>query len=240
MILKTDCRKCIFNNKGSCQLGKTVDIQMEEGFLVSQTTKGLCGHKKSSEWAEKLALDDSVQKFHYSDGEYKTLSALIHVPTFGCRKARIGQIAKILQSLNENCFYLKEVIISTYQKNKDDINDIVDIVKEHCKVPYTFDFFLIRPQNIPMQMEKSSRLVKTNWFLTLGLGHKLKPKSIQAFEKIICDRTNNPIAFYFKEKNCHNIIAPIYAFRQMEGNSEMPWFEKVKTFDNWKEICWKI
>lgn len=242
MILRTSCDKCIFNKYG-CELGK--DIFYEAGY---QRTEGLCGHKRTNVWIDSLKVDKNfnpdTDAFQYSNGEYITLSLLINLPNVSRYKGdKTDSVSKIVDKINNDNKFIKQVVFSTYQdrnKYKKNSLELAKYLKDNCRFPWTIDIHFEKYSGAYERVDRSSRFIKTNWFMTLGNINLLKSEAIKKIHEILSDRSKNPVCFYFNENDSFNIVAPKYAFEEMEGHRSIPWFEKIKTFNNWKDVCYQI
>jgi hypothetical protein len=217
-------------------LGKDVLIHNK-----NQRVAGLCGHKKGFDWKENVLQDyKEEQLVDLSKGEYKTITVLTTVDAItNCGICKAKHLLTKVLALNNHPL-VKHIIVSTHQKDTKNFNVIADFLETSCNIPWTLDSLLEEPIGLKEQLDHSARLVKTYWTATLDTKKRLGRYTLDNVEKILDDVTQNPVGFYFEESNSVNLIYPTYSFEKMDGNNEMWWFDKVKTFDNWKDVCHQI
>lgn len=237
MILRTSCKDCIFSDNG-CIVGKNV-FNCDD-LNGRQLTLGLCGYKKDDSWKSDIIKgypnDDLVK---LSAGEYNTLTILTTIENTTCIKCKTKNILTKLLSLGKHPM-VKHFIISTYQKDRSNFKYVLDYLDRYCTIPWTLDSLMEEPVGLKEQLDYSSRLVKTYWTATLDPTKRLNKTTIDVISEILNDSQKNPVSFYFNEQDNVNLVYPTSAFQQMQGNDETWWFEKIKTFDNWKDVSHKI
>jgi hypothetical protein len=230
MFLKTTCEGCIFREADTCgcEIGKPVLLEEKR-----QITYGLCGHRRTSDWATKLVTSDLAyspeRSFEYADAENRTLSVMVVAQT-----PDADDLFKTLSSIHDDTGILKEVICVTNSAQPDQSKAMIKLLSD-SEWNWKFENLQNWEEfNKEFVVDYSSRRVGSTWFLPIHSGNTLSAKTIETIYDTLVDVRSNPIAFIM---NDFSVVTPIYAFEAMGGNTEKPWIEKVKEFDNWKEVC---
>jgi hypothetical protein len=229
-VLKTQCTGCIFNNSG-CALNKSVRM---DGRI--QYTDGYCRHKRNANWKPKEHLD--------------LISGI---------QSEESLIGVIILSLDNNIEKIKETIINLRQCSNGLIREIVVATKlapiETIKTLIKVLTAMLKEANIIWSIndakseeevhygsviDECSRFIKSNWFMSIRAGDKILPSNTKYIKYIMSIKTDNFLAFYFNETDNIKVLTSKNAFLELKGNMLEPWFEKVKSFNNWKEICHMI
>lgn len=231
--LKTSCNGCLFKQCDyGCSLGKNTWIEVS-----GQVTEGLCGHKRNSEWLEKLVKDypeiRQGQTSKFAQGEYETLSIIILCPEKDVKEF------KTTFDFIKGHDIVKQIIVTTKGLySKEDAQIATELIKTGVK--WSVDS-IRQDQNLTdyETIQYASRLITSNWFFPIKADESLQKNFFSKFKSIIKNRKKNPVCFYLDELDYLHVIAPIMAFHDMEGHVEKPWFQKVQEFD-WKDVCYKI
>ena len=237
MEIKTICGGCIFKGElGGCDFGKDTYL----GVNHQQYVKGMCGHRRSKEWYNKLLQNDpdfSIDKSEsYVVGEHVTLSIIVL-----SLNAEMDKITDTLDSIPNEAEVARQIIVVVQNASNSEERAILSrLYKKNCCV-WTLDN-IKRDDEISSlsAINYASRLVKNLWFLSMNAGDILGLEPILDFYKDITYEKNNYIGFYFDENDPIHVISHTGAFEIMEGHTEQPWLEKVKTFENWRDVCKKI
>jgi hypothetical protein len=235
MLIKSICDGCIFQHVPGCELGKEVFIENTRQF-----TRGFCGHRRDRKWLERLLVSDpdfsESKMFDYAQGEHLTLSILI-----SCLDANLDDLDKTLDSIQTNLHCFRQIVVTTQNVPYDVQAQIGEKIKNKCHIGWATDN-IKRDDFITdlIAINYSSKFISNLWFLSIRAGDTIGENTIKEFYDNIVPVRNNLIGFYFDENDPVKNIAHTGAFKIMEGHLEQPWLEKVKQFENWKDVCKKI
>ncbi len=210
-----------------CRLDKPVFILLKDQF-----TEGYCRHKRMEKWLESndandlLSLKESVKK------EESAVSVIVLAfnsdPSF---------LKDTVDSILNNASFMSHIIVVTKCEG-DELKEKMEIVN-NSGIQWSLDNL---KENAPSNLELVNyifRLVKNNWFYVVEDGDIITGGVADDIYDELCSESN--IAAIYREDNDPlKLLINKHAFAQLGGNDKTPWFDKIKTFDNWKEVCRQI
>lgn len=228
-MLKTNCIKCIFDNRILGQEGCALDkkVFFQEG---RQYTEGFCRHKRNGKWlgskqfdvldlqerilseenkyAISLAiLDSDIEKFN------KTLSNIKHLKLFS--EIAVG----LLKVKKEFLLYVIENIAKLgIEWRLEDIQSD-EILTSNDVHNYMFPF------------------TQNNWLIQIESGDELEYGQINKISIDIVNNKNNYI-LYILDNNKYMVNK--FVFGELGGHYEVDFLDKIKEFSNWEQLCLKV
>lgn len=228
MQLRTKCDGCYFKgNEGPCSLEKrTFDSE------IGQFTMGFCQHKRTQKWSEKYVDLSYDEKLEVIEKEEKLLTIIIKSTDNNLKK-----VYKTMANLAESVIDETSVLVIFNKLDITKINELVEKFADFKGLKWQIENYTIEDDNYssPLILDVTLRLVETSWFMYLEAGDKIKPGTIGMLRANVGSPNNSYVCYYFE--NDDKIITTKEAFLHMDGNYDGLWFEKVKEFENWKEIC---
>lgn len=226
-MLKTLCNNCTFLLEDKCIFDKTI-LQKEKIYYAL----GLCRHKRNQEWLDK----DSNYTPSYRIGVEESKITVIIIATD-------NDAAKTNFTLNylDNPL-IDEVIILTKNTTKEYCDSIQEQLKKTNKwqidnLQISDDEFVFKPDIL---IDYSSRLISNHWFIPLINGDMIDNRLVDQFYHYSKDINNNFVALLIDENDPIHMLINKYAFIELSGNAEKHWIDKLKQFDNWRDICLTI
>ena len=233
-ILKTSCRGCIFD-KANCLLGHNNFVDATKNNINEKWMKGYCHDKRSKKWLElnNNNITQATKEMLYNNNDDVTVVIIFDESTVESLHNTIESLLN-LDKINFNHF-----VIVVKQSSRRVLKQIIQLVpKMILNKKWSVEQF-IDAQEIPVDyylMDWCKRHVKTTWFLTLFSGDTISYK--QDYVDIF--QHDNSVAYYFDEHDPIRIFFHKQVFHELEGNAEQPCIDKIKSFDNWREVCHQV
>ncbi len=230
-MLKTICKGCIFNtsfpllDKTGCRLNKSVFILDDNQFV-----DGYCRHKRTSKWVTKNKSSSEKELIDNILLEESVISAVIL--SFD---NDVHKFQKTLDNLSNNKNLVKQLVVVT--KPKDDTLQAKMELIDKSGLVWSVDSLTEEPPNDLEVVNYAFRLIKHNWFYVLRDGDAISDEEYQRIKDILSDLSNNTVAMFNYESDNVKLFVNKYAFAQMGGNNYEPWLQKIKNFENWKNVC---
>jgi hypothetical protein len=226
-MLKTNCEGCIFKSyRTSCELEQEVFIDkiVDKEY---QFTKGYCGLKRNKKWLnqqEKRDLDYLSTKIF--DEEYSVSAIVLATDN------NIDNLAKTIESLNHFKAF-KSIFVSLYKADPACVKQAVELAMS-LNVPWFVDNIQTddKPHNLQI-IDAVVPSIPANWFLSIVSGQYLN-------SYIFTEKTISTICGYFNEQDNIQLFCNKFAFMDLGGNMNFPFFDKIQQFEDWKQVCYKI
>lgn len=209
--LKTNCNSC--DNKidpNGCKIDKLTYNEEE-----NQYTNGFCGFKQPS-------------------GRYLCLSMIVLL-TCNC----INKLDKTLVDLDKDNGFVKQIIVTCSQKVHSTTKKTVVEIVQNLNVE-TKSLNLILDEHLTDNdslIHNSCLFVENEWFFPINAGDRFPWEKLESIRSFLEASNQNPVAFY----NIYDHwLVNKRAFDELGGNTDRPFEEKIKAFDNWEEVCKKI
>ncbi len=234
-MLKTYCSGCIWRTKPEgCKLDKPVFLEDVDG-VDFQFTHGFCRHKRGPNWARKNANESTTHKelLGLIDWEENILACIILFRS-------MEGFERTLESILEHKMYISQVIVSINDADSDTLKAIMYKL-EDSKLQWTIDS-INEKEDIDdlMLVNYASRVVKPNWFMVAVSGDLISENAINTIASMMDLKQANFVGFYFHDEDNIRIVTNKFVFRQLAGNVEKPWLEKVKGHENWENVCLQL
>ncbi len=234
MILRTNCERCVFKSPYcGCQLNKPVTIEKV------QTTNGYCGQKRISAWLKKFEDQDvfvpeqTLETIAEENAKLSVIIVMLNDDIKGLRKT--------LDSLVNDTSLIKKVCVATQNSDKVLDEEILIILSEYKQ--WAWHLENIKYENPLTRLGISnymSNIVKNTWIFSIENGDTVHPKDIEFVYESILNKNKSYLGFYYDESDSFKTFVNKDAFWSMSGHQEEPWLDKIKQFENWKEVCPKI
>lgn len=144
-------------------------------------------------------------------------------------------IESILNSVQQNKDQVNQVVIINQGSHTEEYNTVLIDALAECKIPYMYENLLEDDHGIDSLVNRAVKHVQNNWFIVCN--SYMDTRLIQEYLKLLKGQENNVCALY-SDSPCMCINK--WAFKQLLGNVEKPWFDKLKEFENWQDACIKI
>jgi len=247
-MLTTKCDGCIFENRNwgiiDCLLEKEVFVQDNED---NQVVKGFCKRKRNETWAKNNGFDD-IETPNVLTNVIKTIDKKRAVNLISQEEDKYSVLISVLdknkEKFDKTLFDIynvhplaSEIIVGVLKPNEDFIKHILDSLSGGSikfKVEAVIDSELDTDEKIHNYL---SKFVNSHWFLQLNSGDSIDPKLLtEICSNIHFDRGNYLLFFLNDDK----YIINKFVFNELGGHGTKNVIEKIKTFDDWKEVCSKI
>lgn len=235
-LITTKCTDCVFLKKG-CKAGKTTFCTADGVF----NTDGFCRLKRTDKWIEKNSVDAKTDKrIELAMAEECNISVLV------CGTSKTPeQIITTIDSVDGGEHsYIKEIIVVLVNSEIEDTKVIANRLSKLKGVAWKLETIKADESETMSEwyiVDYALRLVtKSNWFISLFGGDVITSKQLEFISSMLRFKTNNTVAFYFDQNDAFKVVTNKFAFAELDGNIELPWFEKIKTFDNWEKVCLKV
>jgi hypothetical protein len=219
-MLKTNCEKCVFNKNPSCNLGK-------ETFLIANKmfVEGLCRTKVPEKEAGDVICLMSLLEPNFANDNNLSIVAYATNDDDACTA-----ITK-LNSIDVSGVNITAVLILQTDK----ITPPRDAVQALSKFKHKWSIDLLADKlRTEYVIDYAFRFIHTPWFYYPNIDD-IDEKLLDAFaHKNLYD---NLLAFYTDDKDLRKCIINTTAFNELQGNFEIPWLDKVKSFSNWQNVC---
>lgn len=217
-MLKTKCNNCVFSNNLSCLLKKTTMV------ADGQYTLGFCRQKRNNNWVRNVnltSLSNQVRKIQDEEGE-------VDIVIIG---HNIDGVKITARSINKKRF----VIVVLFDERESDVANLANYLNDlglKWTIRNVKEAILV--ENVPYVALND---LKHNWFYTVHSGNLVDDDTLYFIKETLKGLDDNTVCFYHKEDDPIQIIVNKFAFNELDGNFDKMWFEKVKEFSNWKEVC---
>lgn len=228
MQLKTICKSCIFEgNEGPCSLGK---FTFSEG--IGQITMGFCQQKRTEKWAKKYEHLSAEEWKGVIEKEERLLTVIIK-----SKDNNLKMVHKTLASLEAAVIDDTSVLLIFNNLPITEIKDLSAKLGQYKGLKWQIENYCVEGEHFasPMILDISLRLIGTSWFMYLEAGNRVKSGTFGMLRHNVASPDNSYVCYYFD--NHSGLVTTKEAFLKLDGNLEEAWFDKIKQFDNWKEIC---
>ncbi len=217
--LVTRCDNCVFQKNKACQL----EYPIERDRLITQ---GFCKFK--------MRDPASIEEVTKANSE-------ISVIIMGNNVKAIEE--SIINLFNINNEAITEIVVSCYNISTKSRARLLKALNES-----TFPYQLIENKtNVSLEyvdyilMDNAVDKVKNNWFISI----KDKPPLSSRDLELICSNLKsrvlyNNLCLYWDFDKPTELFSNKFAFIELESNSGLPYLEKLKEFDNFDKICYRM
>jgi hypothetical protein len=217
-MLKTSCNNCIFLENTKCKLDK--ETVLYDRLVV---TEGFCNQKRPETWLKKN--NDQVRPIldKINQDENNISSIII------CKNKDKSSIIKTIKSCLKSP-HIKQIVLSGYCLEINLIKELITFLSDKG-IKWSIDNNLEDFQDDIYYIDGGVSKSTEEWCVVLDAGDEVSVDSMSLLKQGI--NTKNIIMSYIDNKIAFNR----FAFLEMEGNLEMPWIDKLKTFSNWENSC---
>lgn len=237
MNLRTSCQGCVFAGKNT-ECGINRPVYLDE-YFAQQSTDGFCFYKRDLKWSysQDHIHGDVIKALATINKENSTLSAIIVMP-----ECNLIGLNDTITDLNKNTSFLKEVIVITQNIKPKDEELLLTFLTKNSVFPWKLEKVLHeRPvESLGLLNYAGHLLAKGTWFLGLEAGDCMLTGHISLVEKEATNIYNQKLMFYFDLNDPVKCFYATQAFKELQGHSELPLIDKLKTFDNWESVCQQI
>lgn len=223
MKIQTNCTRCAFLTHGSCIFNK--DIYQYDKL---HHTDGLCFIKRSNKWMkDKLFLDSNELSEVILQETKDGFAACISIVNYNKE-----DLVNTLESI-KNTEKFSYLVLGIFSNEKKDIVETMELVQLY-NIPWRVEHI----QNKEINNHDSichylCGNLQHFWFLDIESGQTLdKVKFLQAYDTIVDLGNKNPV-FYIDNL----LLMSTHVFQTLDGNIGINIKEKLKEFDNEKELC---
>ena len=228
-MLKTNCIKCIFDNRivgnQGCALHKEV-------FQIDgrQYTNGYCRHKRGAKWlgANKFDIGELHEKIISEENTYAISLAILDnsIENFDKTLSNIKQIKLFSEIAVGMLKVKKEFLLYAVEKiaklgmawRLEDIQSDM-IITAHDVHNYMF------PET------------QNNWLVQIENGDELDYGQINKASIDIVHNNENHVLYFL---NNNKYLINKFVFGELGGHHERDVLTKIKEFSNWEQVCCKI
>jgi hypothetical protein len=214
--IMTRCRSCIFKTVSGCSLGKAIYRDENREQLID----GYCRIKRTK--------PKTLNEINVHESSLTVVVIAMDDDTIG--------LFDTIRSLRSST--VKTISILTTSKDTSFLNDIKDYIMR-MKKGWHIEIFNERVDDLSA-IDSIAESIKTNWFYTIYAGDIITDEQAITIQAFLSDIHNNALCMYHNEEDNIRLVVNKFAFIEIFGNSEEPWFTKVRSFDNWREFCRKI
>lgn len=228
-MLKTNCIKCIFDNRilgnQGCALDKNVFFQ--DG---RQYTEGFCRHKRNGKWlgSKKFDITDLQERILTEENKYAISLAVLD--------SDIDKFNKTLSNI-KNIKIFSEIAVGLLKVKKEFLLHAVETV---AKLGIEWRLEDIQSDQIITAYDVHNYMfpeTQSNWLVQIENGDELEYGQINKISIDIVHNKNNYI-LYFLDNNKYMINK--FVFGELGGHHERDVLDKIKEFPNWKQLCLKV
>lgn len=227
-MLKTFCNNCIFYSPvNGCVLSKPQKNGNIDGF---------CNYRRSWEWARRKNLDTTPDITAKTLKIYEEESVLTLVIL--CLDNNIKKLKQTLETVKK-LLYINNILVITNNLKKHKKKFIKTLIKYN--ITWILDDFRLDEKISKLDIITNSLLkLKTSWFFCIEAGDTPSQDTITKISNSARDKNDNTVLYYVDEFDVFRIGTHQYIFENLSGNVEIPFFDKIKSFSNWKELCQKL
>jgi hypothetical protein len=198
-----------------------------------QCTEGYCRHKRSKSYVKDGEGTEATLRRVIKE-ENKLTLMILHLENHK------KKLEKTLKSIENDSDFINEVVVVTNNFKTRQLRGLVKKLSS-LKIRWTLSNMKIDYEVNPFEFaHNAADQVKNHWFLPVNSGELVDHTKMLELSSLIGHTNDNYVAFYFSLEDPLKVVANKFAFKEMEGHIGEPWFDKVKRFDNWKDVCRQI
>lgn len=232
--ITTKCDGCIFANRGECFLQKeTLSSVGKDAY--SWATNGFCRHKRTAPWAKKLectSKGDFLDKVLEEEAKITTIIVAIG--------SDLESIKTTIEGFSGPDSLVDQFIVVTHKAEPKTLDEVSSVLNKAGVAWSIRDLQELNGISNHDIVDESIDSIKNNWFIPVNAGYRLSQKQLGLLKSLLSFKKNSVLAFYTDENDVFSVVTNKFAFLELQGHKDIPWFKKVKTFDNWKTVCIKI
>ena len=233
MRLKTRCGMCVFKGDQYCIKGK--DVFIHEG---SQYTDGYCTLKRNHNW---------YQRYSNEKEEYQDLSRVIQeenraiCPVIISLNGNQSEIAKTVEDLGKlqdgsgikvpHLFIVTKALGWKFSQWK----DFMSSLKGRPNAPWTIESIHEESFGFNEYLDSVAMLPPSEWIMSIEAGKRVPEDLWEEIKTFVCLDSK---AVCLNDSANQIFVVNKHAYRDLEGCHVKGFIDKIKDFDNWKDMIY--